>query len=121
MREISVMSLDALVELIEHPIERRIAGRSGGTFRARTYAFWDGESYESDLITRVDVRGLGLQSFQRYHGVDVRGPDSAAFEGCGDVSSTWTENFAFAILAVFVGALLAPIFLGARYLFSRIL
>lgn len=122
MRDISTMPLDELVELIEHPDEREMAGRSGGAFRVRAYAFWDMEPYESDLITRVDVRGRGLQSLQRYHGVDVRGPDAdfAAFEDGYDVSSTWAENAAFAILLLVVGALLAPVFLGARYLASRL-
>jgi hypothetical protein len=122
MREVSAMPLDALVELIEHPAEAEVSGRSGGAFRVRTYAFWDMEPYESDLIVRADVRGRGLRALDRYHGIDLRGPDTdfTPSEEYVDISSTWSENLAWAIFVVVLGALLAPILFGVRYVASRL-
>lgn len=123
MREISAMPLDVLVDLIEHPVEVDVEGPSGRSYRSKTYAFWDMESYESELFVRVEIRGRGLRSYQRYVGVETRQPDDSNADPPEDVHvhSAWGENLAWATCGLLVLALLVPWLLGIRYLLSRFL
>jgi hypothetical protein len=123
MREIAAMPFDALVGFIDDPVETETTGPSGRPYRVKTYAFWDMEPEESDLYVRVKVTGRGLRLFQRYLGVDVRGPEDdfkgSSIEESVDVSATWTESLAFAILGLVVIALITSWVVGVAYLISR--
>jgi hypothetical protein len=118
--EITAMPADALIRLVEHPVETEITGPSGRSYRSKTYAFWDTEPYVSDLFVRVKVTGRGLRSCQRYYGVETRGPENEFDPGVSkqaDVSPTWTEIAAWVIFALVI----VTIPIGIGYLVSRLL
>lgn len=117
------MPFDALVELIDRPVETNIKDSSGRRYRSKTYAFWDMEPDESELYARVETRGRGLRRYQRYVGVETRLPGDAGLddeEGV-EVFPAWHETLAWTGCGLFVLALIVPWILGLRYLISRFL
>lgn len=123
MRELSAMPLDALAELVERPVETTVKDSSGRKYRAKTYAFWDMEPGESEICARVEVRGRGLRSYQRYTGIETRlpGERDADTEDAAEVFSAWRETAAWTGCGLFVLAFLVPWVLGIRYLITRFL
>jgi hypothetical protein len=119
MREIAAMPFDVLVRFIDDPVQAEVAGPSGAPYRMKTYAFWDMEPEESELFVRVKVTGRRLRLFQRYYGLETRGPDRDFASAPGEsvyVSSTWTEVVAWILFSLFVVALIIPWFVGVIYL-----
>lgn len=123
MRELSAMPLDDLVDLIDRPVETDIKDSSGRRYRSKTYAFWDMEPEESELYARVEVKGRGLRSYQRYMGVETRLPDDpdGEDEKVTEVFPAWHETLAWTGCGLLVLAFIAPWVLGIRYLIARFL
>jgi hypothetical protein len=122
--EMATMPFDELLQLIDHPVDSEAIGPSGKRYRSKTFAFWDMEPHESDLYARVQVRGQGLRRYQRYYGVETRSPENEfrPYEEDRDgVSSSWTENFAWAAFGLLLLALAVPWFVGVGYLISKII
>lgn len=73
---------------------------------------------------RVKVAGRGLRSYQRYYGVETRGPENGFDSGASEqvnVSPTWTEIVAWVIFALVIVTIPISLLLGIGYLISRLL
>ncbi|MGH3691573.1 MAG: hypothetical protein ACRDT7_15585 [Microbacterium sp.] len=123
MREIAATPTDALVRLIDEPVELVVTGSAGHLYRSKTYSFWDTEPWQSELFIRTKITGRGIRGFQRYYGVEVRSPETRFSREPGEVEvrPTWTEVLAWVCVAAFTVALSAALLVGALYVVSLVL
>lgn len=123
LREIATAPIADLVVFEDRPLDAEDDGPSGGRYRVRVHGFWDGDPYDSDFVLRVDVTGRGRRWFQRWHGIEMRGPEDEFLphpEGELVVDSTWTEVVAFLLLALFLLAVLGAVGAAFVYLVTRL-
>lgn len=120
IQELAALPLEEVVRYEDHPVQERVTGPSGRSYRVHTYAFWDMEPYDSYLYVRVDLRGCGLGWWRRYDGLDLRlaedDPDRDSL-GVPSVSSTWTQNFTCLTLVLIVLGLPLSLLYAIRKLF----
>lgn len=123
LREIVTMPIAELVAFEDQPVDVEVAGSSGGRYRIRVHGFWDADPYDSDFLLRVDVTGRGRLWLQRWHGIEMRGPEDEFLphpEAELVVDSTWTEIAAFLLLALFLLVVLGAIGAAFVYLITRL-
>lgn len=123
LREIATAPIDELIMFEDQPVDVEVAGPSGGRYRIRVHGFWDGDPYDSDFLLRVDVTGRGRLWLQRWHGIEMRGPEDEFLphpEGELVVDSTWTEIGAFLLLALFLLVVVGAVGATFVYLITRL-
>lgn len=120
IRKLATLPVEELLRYEEQPVKEQVTGPSGKSYRSHTYAFWDMEPDDSLLFVRVDMRGRGLRWWQRYSGVYLYDPEPAPDEPIEtpSVSSTWSENFACAGLALVVLAIPTSLIYAIRKLIT---
>lgn len=123
LREIAMAPIGKLVRFEDQPVDTEVAGSSGGRYRIRIHGFWDDDPYDSDFLLRVDVTGRGRLWLQRWHGIEMRGPEDEFLphpEGELVVDSTWMEIGAFLLLALFLLVVVGAIGAAFVYLITRL-
>jgi hypothetical protein len=123
LRELEGMPFDELRRFVDEPLTADLIGPSGSVYRCRTYAFWDMDPEDSELMVEVTVKGRGLAFLRRYRGVEVRTPDEGAEDrpdNDPDVTSTYVVALTQAgCLAGALGVLVGLVG-GFAYAVSRV-